>query len=138
MSIKINNRYFTINYETQELAESFAYRMDCDVDDLAERLQEFVEKTEVVLEMSPDNLHVDIFLLEDSEAVAKIYNLTHRPKPQKAYYSRTDKAIYISVEDATERMMIHELVHPIVDASPKLSYKVHEYIAQLAEREVRT
>jgi len=104
-------------------------------DELMKRLENLFERTEATLGMSPDNFHVDLVLLYDADAVAAKYDQTHKePRYQKAYYSMTEKAIYVSVADVKPNILVHEFAHAIVDASPKLSHRVHEYIAQCAEK----
>jgi hypothetical protein len=98
-----------------------------------------IEKAQVVLDMFPDKYHVRLVILPDSDDVARIYKKKYGKRVNHiAYYSLSEKTIYISADDTSLRVLAHEIGHSVVDHYFKVRppYNIHELMAQFAEKHV--
>ncbi len=108
-------------------------------DEVEAKIDIIVEKVEVALDMFPENLHFTLVLLPTARDVSGIYNKFYGKKVDHiAYYSLTQKTIYISVDDTKLKVLAHEIGHMIVDNFFKVRppYTIHELMAQFAEKHV--
>ena len=108
-------------------------------DEVLAKTDIIIEKVQVVLDMFPDKYHVRLVLLPDSDDVARIYKKKYGKRVDHiAYYSLSEKTIYISADDASLRVLAHEIGHSVVDHYFKVRppYNIHELMAQFAEKHV--
>ena len=108
-------------------------------DEVAAKVDIIVEKVEVVLDMFPENLHFTLVLVPTARDVSKIYKKNYGKSVNHiAYYSIAQKTIYISVDDTRLKVLAHEVGHMVADNFFKVRppYKVHELMAQFAEKHV--
>ena len=103
---------------------------------LKNRLDELVEKVEAILEMYPPQLNFHIILYVTNKEVAKKFkNLSIFGKPPISFYFHKTKAIYLSVDLITDRILAHEIAHVLinnffVDIPPR---KMQEILAQYVD-----
>lgn len=98
-----------------------------------------VEKVQIVLDMFPNSFHVRIVILPDSDDVGSVYKKRYGKRVDHiAYYSLSEKTIYISADDTSLRVLAHEIGHSVVDHFFKVRppYNIHELMAQFAEKHV--
>lgn len=108
-------------------------------DEVYAKIDIIVEKVEVVLDMFPDNLHFNLVLLPTAQAVSDVYKKNYGKSVNNiAYYSLSQKTIYLSVEDTRLKVLSHEIGHMIVDHffEVRPPYNIHELMAQFAEKHV--
>ncbi|HDL21265.1 MAG TPA: hypothetical protein ENH30_08340 [Nitrospirae bacterium] len=108
-------------------------------DEVIAKVSLIVEKTEVVLDMFPDKMHLTLVLLPDADAVAEKFKQTYgKHQEDIAYYSLSEKTIYMSVDDTNLRVLAHEMGHAVVDRYFKVRppYRIHELMAQFAEKHI--
>ena len=108
-------------------------------DEVEAKIDIVVEKVEVVLDMFPENLHFNLVLLPSAEEVSRFYKKNYGKSVNHiAYYSLTQKTIYISVDDTKLKVLAHEIGHMIVDNffQVRPPYTIHELMAQFAEKHV--
>ena len=108
-------------------------------DEVEAKVDIIVEKVEVVLDMFPDNLHFNLVLLPTARDVSKVYKKNYGKSVNHiAYYSIAQKTIYISVDDTRLKVLAHEVGHMVADSffQVRPPYKVHELMAQFAEKHV--
>ncbi len=108
-------------------------------DEVEAKIDIIVEKVEVVLDMFPENLHFNLVLLPTAKDVSRFYKKNYGKSVNHiAYYSLTQKTIYISVDDTKLKVLAHEIGHMIVDNffQVRPPYTIHELMAQFAEKHV--
>ena len=108
-------------------------------DEVEAKIDIVVEKVEVVLDMFPENLHFNLVLLPSAKDVSRFYKKNYGKSVNHiAYYSLTQKTIYISVDDTKLKVLAHEIGHMIVDNffQVRPPYTIHELMAQFAEKHV--
>ncbi len=108
-------------------------------DEVLAKADVIIEKVQVVLDMFPDKLHVTLVLLPDEGDVAASYKKRYGKHQENiAYYSLSAKTIFISVDDTKLRVLAHEIGHAVCDQYFKVRppYKIHELMAQFAEKHV--
>jgi hypothetical protein len=109
-------------------------------DEVLAKVDIIIEKVEVALDMFPDNFHIQLVLLPDASGVALIYKQKYGKNVNHiAYYSLSEKTIYISVADTRLRVLAHEVGHSVVDyyfQQVRPPYNIHELMAQFAEQHV--
>lgn len=153
-SSKVVSRYVTLSYANQQLLRDFNdevvlnsklryYMRQQNVvtvrDEVLAKLDVIIEKAEVVLDMFPNNLHFTVVLLPDSGAVSSIYKKKYgKGVDDIAYYSLSEKTIYVSVADVNLRVIAHEIGHAVVDRYFKVRppYNIHELLAQYTEKHI--
>ncbi|MCF8056748.1 MAG: hypothetical protein K9K37_08925 [Desulfocapsa sp.] len=108
-------------------------------DEVVAKVDVVVEKTQVVLDMFPDKLQLTVVLLPDEDDVTATYREKYGKHQENiAYYSLSEKTIYISVDDTNLRVLAHEIGHAVTDQYFKVRppYKIHELMAQFAEKHI--
>jgi hypothetical protein len=151
---EVKSRYVTLHYSSQELLSDFndqielgnklsAFARKTPVvtveDEVLAKIDMIVEKAETVLEMFPDRLHIHIVLLAEADDVAEVFKEKYgKDVDHIAFYSLSEDAIYISVDDVELRVLAHEIGHAIVDHYFKVRppYNVHELMAQFVEKRI--
>ncbi len=147
------SRYATLSYPNKQVLHEFNdnlrlnrklnYAMRKNVvtvaDEVLAKLDIIIEKVQIVLDMFPDFYHVRVVLLADDDDVSRVYKEKYGKRANHiAYYSLSEKTIYISVDDTKLRVVAHEVGHSVVDHYFKVRppYNIHELMAQFAEKHV--
>ena len=108
-------------------------------DEVLAKADIIIEKVQVVLDMFPDRYHVRLVLLPDSDDVGDMYKKRSGKRVNHiAYYSLSEKTIYLSADDVNLRVLSHEIGHSVVAHYFKVRppYNIHELMAQFAEKHV--
>lgn len=108
-------------------------------DEVLAKVDSIIEKAMLVLDMFPDGYRVRLVLLPDSGAVSKMYLKKYGKRVDHiAYYSLSEKTIYLSADDVNLRVLAHEVGHSVVDYYFKVRppYTIHELMAQFAEKHI--
>lgn len=108
-------------------------------DEVYAKLNVLIEKAQTVLDMFPNNLHLTVVLLEDQNSVSAVYFQKYGKKVDHiAYYSLSEKTVYLSIADVNMRVLAHELGHAIVDHyfRERPPYHIHELMAQFTEKHI--
>lgn len=108
-------------------------------DEVQAKIDLIVEKVEVVLDMFPEKLQFNLVLLPTSRDVSAVYKKNYGKSVNHiAYYSLTQKTIYISVKDTRLKVLAHEIGHMVADNffQVRPPYTIHELMAQFAEKHV--
>ncbi len=145
---KISSRYATISYQGEPLLRSFNKRIKLGSldyllkrrisgelslqDQVSGKVDIIVERVETMLEMHPKNFRVDIIVVRSTDDVRALYKQKYRRDIEfLAFYSPSEKSIYISADEARSNILAHELAHAVIDqyfgvAAP---VKIHELLA---------
>jgi len=147
------SRYATISYSNDKILREFNDNLRLNrklnfamrknvvtvADEALAKVDIVIEKVQITLDMFPDFYHVRLVLLADEDDVARVYQSKYGKRADHiAYYSLSEKTIYISVDDLRLRVLAHEIGHSVVDHYFKVRppYNIHELLAQFAEKHV--
>ncbi len=148
------SRYVTLHSKSRDLLRDFNESIDLGQkleyqikninivtieDEVLAKLDAIMEKAEVVLDMFPQNLHIDVVLLGTGDDVSQVFARKYdKHLHQIAFYSLSEDTIYISVEDSRLGVIAHEIGHAIVDHyfKDRPPYNVHELMAQFVEKHI--
>jgi len=148
------SRYVTLQYGDKRILREFNDKLiigrklsavvrkknvDTVEDEVLAKVDVIIEKIQVILVMFPDKIHITLVLLPDDDDVADMYMKTYGKRQKNiAYYSLSKKTIYISVDDTKLRVLAHEVGHAVADQyfEVRPPYKIHELMAQFAEKHV--
>ena len=151
---ELKTRYATIRYNDSELLRKFndeiylgrqlSYQLRqlqaiTVADEVGNKLNLVVEKVETVLDMFPPILYFTLVLLPTDDAVQEVYRQKYGKRVDHiAYYSLSEKTIYVSVDDINLRVLAHELGHMVADHYFKVRppSRIHEVLAQFAETHI--
>jgi len=108
-------------------------------DEISAAVDGLLEQVQTILEMFPPDLRLTIVLLPSANGVREVYGRKyHREVDYIAFYAPRDKTIYLSVRDASLRVLGHEMAHAVVEhhfiVPPPT--KVHELLAQYVEAQL--
>jgi hypothetical protein len=125
------NRYIIIN-GTAEQQGTLLSKLHLPLDEL-------VEKVEATLDMWPDNLLITLLLRDTAKGVQDIYKQRYGKEcDYTAFISLGRLEIVLSVDDATPRVLAHEVGHAVAERyfgkEKRPPYRVHELLAQYAEK----
>jgi hypothetical protein len=147
-------RYVTLHYTSKEDLKSFNERLDLGrklsrqvgkknivtiEDEVLAKLDTVMEKVEVVLDMFPADLRINVVLLTDAGDVSQVFAQKYGKRANHiAYYSLSEDTIYISVKDTRLAVIAHEMGHAVVDHyfTERPPYNIHELMAQFAEKHI--
>ncbi len=153
-AFEIKSRYVTLQYESKELLRDFNHELFIGrslsrmmrkknvvtiEDEVLAKVDVIIEKAQVVLDMFPNSLHIGIVLLAEAEDVGRNYEEQYgRSANHIAYYSLSEKTIYISVDDTNLEVFSHEVGHAVVDHYFKVRppYNIHELMAQFTAKHI--
>jgi len=150
---ELNSRYATITYFEQNDLREFnnelymgrlkseirKARSDTIEDEVVAKINFIVEKVMVVLDMFPPQLKFSIVIHPDEKKVQqefrKIYNID---VDYIAFYSPSKNRVFYSADNATLRVVTHEIGHVIAENYFTISppQRIHEVMAQFAEKHV--
>lgn len=155
LAVEVKSRYVTLQYSNKRLLREFNNKLiigrkltammrkknvETVEDGVLAKVDVIAEKVQVVLDMFPDKIHFTLVLLSDDDDVAKKYTQKYgKHLANIAYYSLSEKTIYISVDDTNLRVLAHEIGHAVTDQYFNVKrppYKMHELMAQFAEKHV--
>lgn len=147
-------RYVTLHYASRGLLKACNEELDLGrklgrqiqkrnivtaEDEVLAKLDTIMEKVEVVLDMFPANLRINVVLLESADDVSRVFAQKYGKRASHiAYYSLSEDTIYVSVENARLEVIAHEMAHAIVDHyfTERPPYNIHELMAQFAEKHI--
>lgn len=147
-------KYVTLHYSDRELLKTCNEELDLGrklsrhvekrhvvtiEDEVLAKLDTIMEKAEVVLDMFPDKLRINVVLLASADDVARVFAQKYGKNASHiAYYSLSEDTIYVSVENARLEVIAHEMAHAIVDHyfTERPPYNIHELMAQFAEKHI--
>lgn len=154
-ALEQESRNVTLIYPDLELLQDFNSRLELNskleravrqknvitaLDEVMAKVEIIVEKVQVVLDMFPDSYHIRLVLLPTSADVDAVYKQKYgKDVTDIAYYSLSEKTIYLSVADTRLRVLAHEIGHSVVDyyfKQVRPPYNIHELMAQFAEQHV--
>lgn len=148
---QLSTRYATLNYSSEEqihrlnrelvlsrnLAHLLSRRKIITVnDEVAAKIDIIFDQVQVVLEMFPPDLKLEIKLfLTAKEAQNELFEKYGKKVDFISFYSRRENTLYLAAVHGRLGVMAHELAHVVVEhyfdkATP---VKVHEVLAQYAE-----
>ena len=151
---QLQSRYVILHCNSRELLRDFNDNVDLGrklryqirnknivtiEDEVLSKLDTIMEKAEVVLDMFPKNLKIQVVLLATADDVSQVFARKYKKRAQHiAFYSLSEDTIYISVEDSRLEVIAHEIGHAIVDHyfSERPPYNIHELMAQFAEKHI--
>lgn len=151
---EIITRYATITYENPELLSDFnenvrmGYKLSYQIKDearqtlekeVAAKIDVIVEQVEIVLDMFPKTIKFSIVLVEDEENIAAAHHKIYKhERDLVGFFSPKMNTVYLSVDDATLKVVAHEFGHVIVEKYFKISPppRMHELLAQFAAANV--
>jgi hypothetical protein len=151
---ELQTHYATLVYDQNEdlqefndnlyLGRSLSYllqrgRSVTQEDEIRSKVDLLIQKARDVLGMQPRNMHFTIRLLHDTGAVQAVYLSKYgRRVDYLAFYSLSQKIMYIAVNKVDLRVLSHELGHVIVDHyfDVRPPYKIHEVLAQYCESHI--
>lgn len=151
---EVKSRYVTLHYTGRDILREFNDNVDLGQklgylikkknivtveEEVLAKLDAIMEKAEVVLDMFPKDLHIEVVLLPTSDEVSQVFKQKYGKKADHiAYYSLSEDTVYISVEDTKLAVIAHEFGHAIVDHyfSDRPPYTIHELMAQFAEKHI--
>lgn len=80
------------------------------------RVDRIVEKIAAILDMHPPDLHFSIYLYQTYRELENTYRgMGIMGKAPIAFYSHRTKAIYVSLENITDRILAHEIAHAVIN-----------------------
>ena len=147
-AVELHTTYATILYEEDALLRKFNKKLYLPKnlylliknkknvtieDEITNKINIIVEKSEVILEMFPKRLQFKIVLLDDKNAVGKAYQqLYGRNIKHLAFYAPTKKTIFFSVKNVELAVVAHEIGHAIIEQyyTVPTPEKIHEVLAQ--------
>lgn len=124
-------RYIAIN-GTAEQQSALLTKLSVPLDTL-------VEQVEAALDMWPDNLRITLLLRDTAKVVQDVYRQRYgKDCDYKAFISLGRLEIVLSVADASNRVLAHEVGHAVVERffgkERRPPYRIHELLAQYAEK----
>lgn len=108
-------------------------------DEVIAKINTIIRQAEIILGMSPKDLHVNVVILPTSQDCSRIFSEKYGKLEKKlAYYSLSENTIYISAAETRLGVVAHELGHAIIDfyfSEQPPSY-IHELMAQSVETHI--
>jgi hypothetical protein len=123
--------YTTVHYQSEKQLCDFLWRIgrvkfkQCrDVSIAKKRIDRILDQVQMLLDMYPENFHVDIILREELE------------NGYIAYYSNKAKEVEVNYNLVTDGVLAHELSHAVMNAYFKtpLPRKIQEILSQYVDR----
>lgn len=154
LSEELKTRYATVRYDDINLLHKFNDELALSrqlslqlrqqkvitvQDELQNKLNIIVEKVETVLDMFPPRLYFTLVLLPSAKEVQEVYMEKYGKRVDHvAYYSLSEKTIYLSVGDMNLSVLAHEVGHIVVHHyfQVRPPSKIHEVLAQFAEAHI--
>ena len=125
-------KYTTIYYSKDEDINKFIWKIGgkrLNIEDDATlakyRIDRIMERVQTILDMHPENMHVNVFLSSKYKKINKV-----------AIYSHKKRAIYIVVDSASDGVIAHEMAHAVISLYFGIPppAKMQEILAQYVDR----
>jgi hypothetical protein len=88
-----------------------------DEERLANEIDVIVRKAKKILDMYPQEFHINIRIYESDEELWDIYEgIFNERQEHKAFYIHKFRTIYISLPNISESVLAHEIGHSIIDS----------------------
>jgi hypothetical protein len=138
----LETRYATLMYGSDSQLREFNSSVSIGrggvtmYDEARNKVDAVVERVMMVLDMYVRNFRFKIMLLSSAGEVRRVYRSRYgRDVSFISFYSPGDKTVYLSVDDASNRVFGHEVAHAVIDGYFKVppSVKIHEMLAKYAE-----
>jgi hypothetical protein len=139
----LETRYATVIYSSDSQIREFNSNVSIGgrsgitmFDEAKNKVDAVTERVMMVLEMFVRNLKFKIVLVSSSGDIRRVYRSKYgRDTNFISFYSPGDKTIYLSTDDANNRIFGHEVAHAVIDGYFKVSpsVKIHEMLAKYAE-----
>jgi hypothetical protein len=139
----LETRYATLIYSNESQIREFNSSVSIGsrggitmFDEAKSKVDAVTERVMMVLEMYVKNLKFRIVLLSSASEVRSVYRSKYNHDVNFiSFYSPKDKTVYLSVDDANNRIFGHEVAHAVIDGYFKVppSVKIHEMLAKYAE-----
>ncbi|MFH1155472.1 MAG: hypothetical protein V1793_16825 [Pseudomonadota bacterium] len=150
---EIKTEYATITYESEDALRVFNNKLylgklkymmknqknETVEDEVISKINLIVEKVETVLSMYPANLHFDITIHPTTDGVQQVFYDAYKKKVDYiAFYSPKRNTVFYSANNATLRVVSHEIGHVVAENYFAISPppKIHEVLAQYAESHI--
>jgi hypothetical protein len=139
----LETRYATLIYSNESQIREFNSSVSIGgrsgitmFDEAKNKVDAVTERVMMILEMYVRNLKFKIVLLSSASEVRSVYRSKYNHDVNFiSFYSPKDKTVYLSVDDANNRIFGHEVAHAVIDGYFKVppSVKIHEMLAKYAE-----
>lgn len=87
-----------------------------DEDELANKIDIIVRKAKKILDMHPQNFHVNIRVYKNEKELWDAYETIFKERVEhRAFYIHKFKTVYIPLENVHESVLAHEIGHSIID-----------------------
>lgn len=141
-------QYSTIYYSTDKDLYSFTRNIESGFSFFSEspeknptlvkkKVDRVVERIAELLDMHPPDLYFNIYLYQTYKNIENAYKkIGIFGKAPIAFYSHRTKAIYVSLENITDRILAHEIAHAIINfyfGTPPPA-KMQEILAQYVDK----
>lgn len=153
LAIEIESRFVTIIYsdidDLRELNDELYMgrlnsrmprnKADSIEDEVVAKIDFIVEKVMTVLDMYPTPLKFSIVICPDVKAVKNNFKLLYNIESDYiAFYSPSKNRVFYSADNATLRVVAHEIGHVVAENYFKISppQRIHEVMAQYAEQHI--
>ncbi len=150
---EIKTRYTTITYDSPSTLKKFNYKLymgrlkyllkgkknDTIEEEVKNKIDLIVEKSETVLDMYPHNLKFFIVITPSAEGVQDHFMRLYKKKVNYiAFYSPGANTVFYSADNARLRVVTHEIGHVIAENYFAISPppRIHEVLAQYAEKHI--
>ncbi|NOX96657.1 MAG: hypothetical protein GXO98_01045 [Nitrospirae bacterium] len=127
-------KYTTIHYSNDKDIDKFIWRiggkrlnLESDTTLAKYRIDRIMERVQTILDMHPEDMHIDIFLSNMYKKINKV-----------AFYSYKKNAIYIVVDNANDGVLAHEMAHAVISSyfgTPPPA-KMQEILAQYVDKQL--
>lgn len=79
------------------------------------RVDKIVEKVKAILDMHPPDLNFSIYLYQSYREIEDTYrSMGILGKAPISFYAHRTKAIYVSIENITDKILAHEIAHAVI------------------------
>ncbi len=152
-AVDLESKYAIITYENLDDLREFNHKLymgrltsrmprsggDTIESEVIDKINFLVEKVMLVLDMFPTGLKFSIMIRPDVQGVDQDFKRIYKMAPGYiAFYSPSRDRVFYSADNATIRVVSHEIGHVIVEHYFKVSppQRIHEVMAQYAEKHV--
>ncbi|MCW7755077.1 hypothetical protein OOT00_13895 [Desulfobotulus sp. H1] len=150
LAYELKTAYANIIYQDMETLERFNRRINLGrlrfhmpqtdgstMEEVKAKVDLITHRVQSVLDMYPDQMRYNIYLLANQKEVMDTYQTLYRSQRNfTAFYSPQLNTVYISPDRLNITILAHEIGHVVVenffDISPP--ERIHEVLAQFAER----
>lgn len=97
--------------------EIFLERGISDTEQLANKIDILVRKAKNILDMHPEGFKVNIKIYNNQDELNAVYKgIFEEEANHKAFYIHKFKTVYISINNLSESVLVHEIGHSIIDS----------------------